>query len=149
MTLLNVGVLGLSHDHVWPNLAALNAGTLGRLVAVAEPDPLLRERLHGLYAGAALHATFDDLLERRDIWIEDGGSPVNRRIDHAMISMRVVAGMGCAGLVTKRSAFVAACHAVFPLHTPFSTRRAGTAVGFRQSRLVASASLVLKQTNQM
>jgi predicted dehydrogenase len=67
MTRLNVGVLGLSHDHVWPNLAALNEGTLGRLVAVAEPDPLLRERLHGLYADAALHATFDDLLERRDL----------------------------------------------------------------------------------
>lgn len=67
MTLLNVGVLGLSHDHVWPNLAALSAGTLGRLAAVAEPDPLLRERLHGLYADAALYATFDDLLERRDL----------------------------------------------------------------------------------
>ncbi len=67
MTLLNVGVLGLSHDHVWPNLAALNAGTLGRLAAVAEPDPLLRECLHGLYADAALYATFDDLLERRDL----------------------------------------------------------------------------------
>jgi len=67
MTLLNVGVLGLSHDHVWLSLAALNAGTLGRLVAVAEPDPLLRERLHGLYADAALYATFDDLLERRDL----------------------------------------------------------------------------------
>jgi predicted dehydrogenase len=67
MTPLNVGVLGLSHDHVWPNLAALSGGTLGRLVAVAEPDPLLRERLHGLYAEAALYATFDDLLERRDL----------------------------------------------------------------------------------
>ena len=67
MTLLNVGVLGLSHDHVWPNLAALNAGTLGRLAAVAEPDPRLRERLHGLYADAALYTTFDDLLERRDL----------------------------------------------------------------------------------
>jgi len=67
MTLLNVAVLGLSHDHVWSNLAALSMGTLGRLVAVAEPDPLLRERLHGLYAGAALYATFDELLERRDL----------------------------------------------------------------------------------
>jgi predicted dehydrogenase len=64
---LNVGVLGLSHDHVWPNLVALNAGTLGRLVAVAEPDPLLRDRLHGLHADAALCATFDDLLERNDL----------------------------------------------------------------------------------
>jgi predicted dehydrogenase len=64
---LNVGVLGLSHDHVWPNLAALKAGALGRLVAVAEPDPRLRERLHALYADAALCSTFDDLLERSDL----------------------------------------------------------------------------------
>jgi predicted dehydrogenase len=67
MTRLNVGVLGLSHDHVWSNLAALAEGDLGRLVAVAEPDPALRERLHGLYGDAALHASFDDLLERRDL----------------------------------------------------------------------------------
>jgi predicted dehydrogenase len=67
MTPLNVGVLGLSHDHVWPNLVALTGGQFGRLVAVAEPDPVLRDRLHSLYADAVLHATFDDLLERRDL----------------------------------------------------------------------------------
>ena len=44
MARLNVGVLGLSHDHVWSNLAALTAGDLGRLAAVAEPDASLRER---------------------------------------------------------------------------------------------------------
>jgi predicted dehydrogenase len=67
MTPLNVGVLGLSHDHVWSNLTALTTSNLGRLVAVAEPDTALRERLHGLYGGATVHATFDDLLERRDL----------------------------------------------------------------------------------
>jgi len=67
MARLNVGVLGLSHDHVWPNLAALMTGELGRLVAVAEPDAQLRERFGGLYPDAAVHPTFDDLLERRDL----------------------------------------------------------------------------------
>jgi predicted dehydrogenase len=67
MARLNVGVLGLSHDHVWSNLAALAAGDHGRLVAAADPDPRLRERLHGLYDGVALHAAFEDLLERRDL----------------------------------------------------------------------------------
>lgn len=67
MTRLNVGVLGLSHDHVWANLAALTGGELGRLAAVAEPDARLRERLSGLYPDAAVHASFDDLLERRDL----------------------------------------------------------------------------------
>lgn len=67
MARLNVGVLGLSHDHVWPNLAALTGGELGRLAAVAEPDPQLRERLGRLYPDTPVHPTFEDLLERRDL----------------------------------------------------------------------------------
>jgi len=67
MARLRVGVLGLSHDHVWGNLAAVHAGEHGRLVAVGEPDPELRERFRKLYGGAAIHETFDALLERRDI----------------------------------------------------------------------------------
>ena len=67
MARLNVGVLGLSHDHVWGNLAALQAGERGRLVAAAEPDPALRDRLRALNAGVAVHDSFDALLERRDL----------------------------------------------------------------------------------
>jgi predicted dehydrogenase len=67
MARLNVGVLGLSHDHVWSNLAALIAGDLGRLVAAADPDARLRQRLQSQYGDVALHATFDDLLERGDL----------------------------------------------------------------------------------
>jgi predicted dehydrogenase len=67
MAQLNVGVLGLSHDHVWPNLAALVAGEHGRLVAAADPDPRLREKVLGLHGGVAVHETFDGLLERRDL----------------------------------------------------------------------------------
>jgi predicted dehydrogenase len=67
MARLNVGVLGLSHDHVWGNLAALEAGTHGRLVAVAEPDARLREKLRGIHGAVAIHETFDALLERRDL----------------------------------------------------------------------------------
>jgi predicted dehydrogenase len=67
MARLNVGVLGLSHDHVWPNLVALATGELGRLAAVAEPDAQLRQRFGELYRDAAIHMTFDDLLERQDL----------------------------------------------------------------------------------
>jgi predicted dehydrogenase len=67
MARLNVGVLGLSHDHVWANLAAISAGEHGRLVAAAEPDAALRERFQSLYGGTATHETFDALLERRDL----------------------------------------------------------------------------------
>src|SRR6476619_926227 len=61
---LRVGVLGLSHDHIWPNLKALAAGSVGKLVAVAEPDPALRARLSQEQAeqGAVeTHESYDDL----------------------------------------------------------------------------------------
>jgi len=64
---LRVGVLGLSHDHVWGNLAALAAGEQGALAAVAEPDPRLRERLAREHGGAAALTDFAALLERRDL----------------------------------------------------------------------------------
>jgi len=38
-----VGILGLNHDHVWGNLAALNDNELGQVVAAADPDPRLRD----------------------------------------------------------------------------------------------------------
>src|SRR5260370_14171889 len=67
MARLSVGVLGLSHDHVWGNLAALAAGDHGRLVAAAEPGARLRARLRDLDGAVATHDTFDALLERRDL----------------------------------------------------------------------------------
>ena len=67
MARLRVGVFGLSHDHVWPNLAAVAASELGRLVAAADPDPRLRERLGRVHGDAQTHATYDALLERRDL----------------------------------------------------------------------------------
>jgi len=67
MARLRVGVLGLSHDHVWSNLAALASGELGTLVAASDPDPELRARLAGAHGGVATHDAHDALLERRDL----------------------------------------------------------------------------------
>ncbi|MCI0547153.1 MAG: Gfo/Idh/MocA family oxidoreductase [Candidatus Rokubacteria bacterium] len=67
MARLRVGVLGLNHDHVWGNLAAMAAGDLGDLAAVAEPDPALRERLERTHGGVATHPAYEALLERRDL----------------------------------------------------------------------------------
>jgi predicted dehydrogenase len=67
MARLRVGILGLSHDHVWENLAALARGDLGQAVAVADPDPHLRARAEGAHAGIQAHATYDALLERSDL----------------------------------------------------------------------------------
>ena len=64
---LRVGVLGLSHDHIWPNLKALAAGDVGRLVAVAEPDPALKARLADEQGEVETTDSYDDLLERGDL----------------------------------------------------------------------------------
>src|SRR5262245_52150372 len=64
---LNVGILGLSHDHVWGNLAALAASSLGRVVAAADPDPKLLERLGRAHADVQTLPRYDALLERRDL----------------------------------------------------------------------------------
>ena len=67
MTRLRVGVLGLSHDHVWANMAALRSGDLGRVVAVAEPDVRLRERAQREDGAVAALPSYDALLERSDL----------------------------------------------------------------------------------
>jgi predicted dehydrogenase len=41
---IRVGVLGLSHDHIWDNLRALQESEGGELVAAADPHPELREQ---------------------------------------------------------------------------------------------------------
>jgi predicted dehydrogenase len=64
---IRVGVLGLHHDHVWQNLAAVATGDVGRLVAVAEPSPRLRERFGKEHAGGDVHPSYDALLERSDL----------------------------------------------------------------------------------
>jgi predicted dehydrogenase len=67
MARLRVGVLGLSHDHVWSNLASLATGGLGTLVAAAEPDAELRQRLGREHGGTAVLDAYEALLERKDL----------------------------------------------------------------------------------
>jgi predicted dehydrogenase len=64
---LRVGVLGLSHDHVWGNLAAIATGDLGRVVAAAEPAPGPRERFGRDHGSAEVYPAYDALLDRRDL----------------------------------------------------------------------------------
>ena len=42
---LKIGVLGLTHDHAWGNLAELEASDLGRLVAAADPNAELQDKV--------------------------------------------------------------------------------------------------------
>jgi predicted dehydrogenase len=64
---LRVGVLGLTHDHVWGNLAAIATGDLGRIVAAAEPAPGPRERFTRAHGDADLYPAYDALLGRSDL----------------------------------------------------------------------------------
>src|SRR5262245_29323576 len=64
---LRVGVLGLTHDHVWGNLAAIAAGDLGQVVAAAEPAPGPRERFARDHRSADLSPEYDAVLGRRDL----------------------------------------------------------------------------------
>jgi predicted dehydrogenase len=59
---LRVGVLGLSHDHVWENLKALGESDAGRLVAAADPHPELRAKVEA----AGCERVFDDFMQLLD-----------------------------------------------------------------------------------
>jgi predicted dehydrogenase len=58
-----IGVLGLTHDHVWGNLAALAAADNGELVAAADPNGPLLEKVRELY-GCAVYADHQEMLAR-------------------------------------------------------------------------------------
>ncbi|MFO7168484.1 MAG: Gfo/Idh/MocA family oxidoreductase [Chloroflexota bacterium] len=59
---IRVGVLGLTHDHIWDNLKALDAHPDGELVAVAEPHPEPRERARSLGI-EKIYDDYSDLLD--------------------------------------------------------------------------------------
>jgi predicted dehydrogenase len=56
-----IGVLGLSHDHVWGNLNDIRTSGRGELVAVADPNPPLVEKARE-QIGCRTYASFDSLL---------------------------------------------------------------------------------------
>ncbi|MBL8795687.1 MAG: Gfo/Idh/MocA family oxidoreductase [Planctomycetia bacterium] len=61
-----VGVLGLSHDHVWDNLQQLKACGRGTLVAAWDPNPPLLDRVKQQY-GCAIHGDAETLLAREQL----------------------------------------------------------------------------------
>jgi predicted dehydrogenase len=62
---LRVGVLGLTHDHVWSNVDHLVKLESAELVGAAEPDPGLREKFRGRYGDREIAAEYDALLDGR------------------------------------------------------------------------------------
>jgi predicted dehydrogenase len=61
-----IGVLGLTHDHVWDVLKDLRDTSRATLVAAADPHGPLRDRVQREH-GCAVHADYDALLERESL----------------------------------------------------------------------------------
>jgi predicted dehydrogenase len=64
---IRVGVLGLTHDHVWTNLRHLKQSATGELVAVADPNPELRARAQKEFACQQLYADASTMLENEKL----------------------------------------------------------------------------------
>ena len=60
---IRVGVLGLTHDHIWGNLDRLSQLDTAELVGVAEPDVGLREKFRERYGAKVAAAEYDALLD--------------------------------------------------------------------------------------
>ena len=63
---LRIGVLGLSHDHVWDNLPFLAAHTDADLIAAADPNEPLTTRAAEEY-GCKTYASSAELLENEEL----------------------------------------------------------------------------------
>jgi predicted dehydrogenase len=62
---MRIGVLGLTHDHVWSNVDNLLKVDGTELVGAAEPDQVLREKFSSRYGDRVVADDYDTLLEGR------------------------------------------------------------------------------------
>jgi len=64
---VRVGVLGMTHDHVWESLTQLDQSPLGDLVAVADANQELLDKTREEYGCDQLFTSAEDLLEQVDL----------------------------------------------------------------------------------
>src|SRR5262245_36407354 len=64
---LRVGVLGMTHDHIWGNLADLKNSSLGELVAAADPNEELLAKAQQDYACPAVFEDYEEMLEESEL----------------------------------------------------------------------------------
>lgn len=62
---IRVGVLGLTHDHVWKNLERLVELDTAELIGVAEPDAALREQFGQKFGDKVILSDYEALLDQR------------------------------------------------------------------------------------
>jgi predicted dehydrogenase len=64
---IRVGILGLTHDHIWGNLDDLNASARGHLVAAADPNEELRVKARNEYGCPHTFESYEKMLEEVDL----------------------------------------------------------------------------------
>ncbi len=64
---IRVGVLGLTHDHIWGNLAALAQSEQGVLVAAADLHPELRQEVTQRYPDTQVFDFYSELLDQVEL----------------------------------------------------------------------------------
>ncbi len=64
---LRVGVIGLTHDHAWGNLADLQDSTLGSLVAAADPNQPLLDKVATVSDCERTYLSPEDMLAKEDL----------------------------------------------------------------------------------
>jgi predicted dehydrogenase len=62
-TPIRVGILGLTHDHIWGNLDDLSKSSLGKLVAAADPNGPLLEKIRDEYGCKQVFDSYEDMLD--------------------------------------------------------------------------------------
>lgn len=60
---IRIGVLGLTHDHVWGNLRDLNALPQGKLMAAADPNTELLEKAKSQFGCSRVYESYTDMLD--------------------------------------------------------------------------------------
>ncbi len=60
---VRVGVLGMTHDHIWGNLRELAESPLGTLVAAADPNEELRVKVEQEFGCEQTFASYEEMLD--------------------------------------------------------------------------------------
>ena len=64
---LRVGILGLTHDHIWGNLDNLKGSPLGELAAAADPNPELQDKIRSHYDCPQVFDSYENMLDQVDL----------------------------------------------------------------------------------
>lgn len=64
---LRIGILGLTHDHIWGNLDDLVKSTQGELAAAADPNPELLEKIRSTHNCPQVFESYETMLSEVEL----------------------------------------------------------------------------------